>query len=236
MKLDILAFGAHPDDIEISAGGLIISEVLQGKKVGLIDLTRGEMGTRGTPEIRDEESRVAAEIMGVSVRENLGLADGLFEINHENTFKVIDAIRRYQPDIVITNAPHDRHPDHGRAATLVAEACFLAGLFKMQKEGVETQAWRPRAIFQYIQFLHHTPHFIYDISEVLETKIAAIKAHKSQFWNPESTEPQTLIASEHFFQNLTSRASEYGIQSGFKFGEPFLTVRFPGVQSLEVLR
>lgn len=235
MKLDILAFGAHPDDIEISAGGMIISEVRQGKKVGLIDLTRGEMGTRGTPQIRDEEARIAGEIMGVTLRENLMLADGLFEINQENTFKVIDVIRRYQPDIVITNAPHDRHPDHGRAAQLVKEACFLAGLFKMQKEGIETQAWRPNAVYQYIQFLHHTPNFIYDISDVLDEKIACIKAHKSQFWNPDSEEPETLIASEHFFHNLTSRASEYGIQSGFKYGEPFLTVRFPGVKSLDVL-
>ena len=235
MKLDILAFGAHPDDIEISIGGMLISEVRQGKRVGMVDLTRGEMGTRGTPEIRDEEARIAAEIMGVAVRENLGFDDGLFEINAANTFKVIDVIRRFQPDIVITNAPYDRHPDHGRAASLVAEACFLSGLFKMQAPDVNTDAWRPRSVYQYMQFVQHTPDFIYDISDVIEEKIACIKAHKSQFWDPESIEPETLIASKHFFTNLASRASEYGIQAGFEYGEPLRTIRYPGVKSLDAL-
>jgi bacillithiol biosynthesis deacetylase BshB1 len=232
MKLDILAFGAHPDDIEISAGGMIISEVRQGKRVGLVDMTRGEMGTRGTPEIRDQEAKNAAQMMGVAMRENLEMEDGLFELNSANKFKVIDIIRRYQPDIVITNAHHDRHPDHGRAATLVTEACFLAGLFKMQAPGVHQQAWRPKAVYQYMQFLQHKPDFVYDISDVLEEKMACIKAHVSQFWNPESNEPPTLIASEHFLKNMTARASEYGIQAGFAYGEPFNVVRIPGVKSL----
>ena len=235
MKLDILAFGAHPDDIEISVGGMIISEVKQGKKVGLIDMTRGELGTRGTPDIRDIEAMNAAKMMGVAVRENLGLADGLFELNNENKFKVIDVIRRYQPDIVITNAPYDRHPDHGRAAALVVEAAFLSGLYKLQAPGVHEEAWRPRVVYQYMQFVLHTPDFVYDISEVVDDKIACIKEHISQFYNPESLEPQTLIASEHFLNNIKYRASEFGIQAGFSYGEPFMVKRLPGVKSLSAL-
>ncbi len=235
MKLDILAFGAHPDDIEISVGGTIISEVRQGKKVGLIDLTRGELGTRGTPDIRDLEAMNAAKLLGVYVRENLGLADGLFELNNENKFKVIDAIRRYQPDIVITNAPHDRHPDHGRGAALVVEAAFLAGLYKLQAPGVHPEPWRPKVVYQYMQFVLHTPDFVYDISEVVDDKIACIKEHISQFYNPESLEPQTLIASEHFLNNIKYRASEFGIQAGFSYGEPFMVKRLPGVKSLSAL-
>lgn len=235
MKLDILAFGAHPDDIEISVGGMIISEVKQGKKVGLIDMTRGELGTRGTPDIRDVEAMNAAKMMGVAVRENLGFEDGLFELNNENKFKVIDVIRRYQPDIVITNAPYDRHPDHGRAAALVVEAAFLSGLYKLQAPGVHEEAWRPRVVYQYMQFVQHTPDFIYDISDVIDEKIACVKAHTSQFFNPESPEPATLISSEHFFKNMKYRASEYGIQAGFGFGEPFMVKRLPGVKSLSAL-
>ena len=198
MKLDILAFGAHPDDIEISVGGMLISEVLQGKKVGLVDLTRGEMGTRGNPEIRDIEAKNAAEIIGASVRHNLMLPDGLFEISNENKMLIIELIRKYKPDIVITNAPSDRHPDHGRAAQLVVESCFLAGVGKIKINGSELEAWRPSCVYQYVQFYHHQPHFIYDISNVIEQKMDCILAHSSQFHNPNSDEPETVISSVHF--------------------------------------
>lgn len=232
MKLDILAFGAHPDDIEISIGGMLISEVLQGKKVGLVDLTRGEMGTRGTPDIRDIEAKNAADIIGASVRHNLMLPDGLFEISNENKMLIIELIRKYKPDIVITNAPSDRHPDHGRAAQLVVESCFLAGVGKIKINGSELEAWRPSCVYQYVQFYHHQPHFIYDISNVIEQKMDCILAHSSQFHNPNSDEPETVISSVHFKENIKARASDIGIQAGFRYGEPLLVVRTPGVKSI----
>jgi len=232
MKLDILAFGAHPDDIEISAGGLLIAEARRGRSVGLIDLTRGEMGTRGTPEIRSLEAARAAEIIGAKVRLNLQMPDGLFDLSNENKLKVVEQIRKYRPDIVITNAPSDRHPDHGRAAQLVVEACFMAGLMKIKIPGSDYEAWRPTAIYQYMQFYHHTSHFIYDVSEVMDHKIACILAHSSQFYNPGSSEPETVIASSQFKDNLWARASEFGMQAGFKYGEPFMVVRIPGVKDL----
>jgi len=232
MKLDILAFGAHPDDIEISVGGMLLSEVKQGKKVGLVDLTRGEMGTRGTPEIRDIEAQNASEIIGASVRHNLKFPDGFFEISKENKLAIIELIRMHQPDVVITNAPSDRHPDHGRAAQLVVESCFLAGLEKIKSVNPELKAWRPRCIYQYVQFYHIAPHFIYDISEVMDQKLEAILAHRSQFYNPNSKEPETVISSKHFKDNLIARASEFGMQAGFRYGEPFLVIRTPGVKSI----
>lgn len=235
MKLDILAFGAHPDDIEISIGGTLIAEVKQGKKVGLIDLTRGEMGTRGTVEIRNEESKDAQRIIGAVVRENLEMPDAFLETNALNLEKVIRMIRKYQPDIVITNAPSDRHPDHGHGASLVVEACFKAGLRKYLVDGTGDNAWRPQAIYQYMQFYHHKPDFIYDIGEVMEEKLACVFAHKSQFFNPESTEPETVIASPQFKENIRARASEFGLQAGFKFGEPLMVIRIPGVKSLSDL-
>jgi bacillithiol biosynthesis deacetylase BshB1 len=235
MKLDILAFGAHPDDIEISAGGLLISEVKQGKKIGLVDLTRGELGTRGTPEIRDIEAKNAATIIGASVRHNLMFPDGMFEISNENKLLIIELIRRYQPDIVITNAPSDRHPDHGRAAQLVVESCFLAGLEKIKINSGELKAWRPTCVYQYVQFYHHKPSFIYDVSDVLEQKMECILAHRSQFYDPTSNEPETVISSKHFKDNLTARASEFGMQAGFRYGEPFIVVRTPGIKSISSL-
>ncbi|MEX1187618.1 MAG: bacillithiol biosynthesis deacetylase BshB1 [Bacteroidia bacterium] len=232
MKLDILAFGAHPDDIELGCGGLLISEVKKGKKIGLVDLTAGELGSRGTVEIRAEEAQQAALVMDASIRVNLEMADGKFAINDFNLAKVIATIRVYRPEIVITNAPYDRHPDHGRAAKLVEEACFLSGLIKLQYDGVPSEPWRPKAIYQYMQFYHHKPDFIYDITEVMDVKVAAIKAHKSQFWNPESQEPATLIASKEFFDGITYRAAEFGLQAGFGFGEPFMVIRTPGLKNI----
>lgn len=235
-KLDILAFGAHPDDVEISAGGMLISEVKQGKKVGIIDLTYGELGTRGTVEIRKKEAEAAAEIIGCAVRENLGFKDGFFQNDEAHQRIVIAAIRKYRPEIVIVNSPDDRHPDHGRASALVKESAFLSGLRKIitgKEDG--SDAWRPKAIYAYMQFYQFKADFVYDISHVMEEKMACILAHKSQFYDPNSTEPPTLIASEHFRDNLISRASEYGLQAGFRYGEPFKTFRLPGIQSLQHL-
>lgn len=230
MKLDILAFGAHPDDVEISAGGLLIAEAIKGKKVGIVDLTLGELGTRGTVEMRKQEAQDAAQIIGCAVRENLEMKDGFFENNQANQLRVIEILRKYQPDVVLCNAPSDRHPDHGRASELVKESCFLSGLRKIVTGDLE--AWRPNVVYAYMQFYHFNPDFIYDISDVIELKMKSIKAHKSQFFNPKSNEPQTLIASEHFLNNIQYRASEYGIQAGFAYGEAFKTFRMPGIKNI----
>lgn len=232
MKVDILAFGAHPDDIEISAAGTLISEARKGKIIGLIDLTRGEMGTRGSADLRDVEAKRALEIMGASFRENLHMRDAYLETNSENLEKVVQVIRKYQPDIVLANAPSDRHPDHGHAAALVAEACFKSGLRKYLVNGSTEAAWRPKAIYHYMQFYHHKPDFVYDISETIEDKIAAVLAHASQFYNPDSNEPETVIASLQFKEGIRARALEYGLQAGFDYGEPFMVRRVLGVKNL----
>ena len=232
MKLDILAFGAHPDDVEISAGGMLISEARKGKKVGIIDLTLGEMGTRGTVEIRKKEAAEAARIMQLSVRENLEIADGFIETNATNLEKVIRAIRKYQPDVVITNAPNDRHPDHGHAASLVVDACFKSGLRKYIVDGTGDNAWRPKVVYQYMQFYIHKADFIYDVSDVMDEKLACILAHESQFYNPNSNEPPTVIASRQFKEHLKARCLEYGLQAGFEYGEPFIVLRPLGVKDL----
>lgn len=233
MKLTILAFGAHPDDVEISAGGLLCSESAKGNKIGVIDLTLGELGTRGNPEIRIKEAEKAAEIMGCEVRENLEMRDGFFANDEQHQLKVIQAIRKYRPDIVLANAPYDRHPDHGRAGQLVKEAVFLAGLRKID---TNQEAWRPSCFYHYMQFYIHPANFIYDISNVLEQKLACILAHESQFYNPNSNEPETVIASKHFKDNLVARASEYGLQAGFAFGEPFITIKPLGVRDITSLK
>ncbi len=232
MKLDILAFGAHPDDIEISAGGMLISEARKGRKIGLIDLTRGEMGTRGTAEIRDIEALNAMKIIGALVRENLNMRDAYIETNSENLEKVIRVIRKYQPEIVLTNAPSDRHPDHGHAASLVVDACFKAGLRKYLVDGTGENAWRPKVIYQYMQFYHHKPDFIYDVSETIDEKLRCVLAHESQFFNPESIEPETTIASFQFRESIKARALEFGLLAGFDYGEPFMVRRPLGVKSL----
>lgn len=235
MKLDILAFGAHPDDVELSIGGLMIAEAKKGKSTGIIDLTYGELGTRGNPELRQKEAAVAGSIMGLKTRMNLGLPDGMFDLSRENKLRVIEILRKYKPDIVITNAMNDRHPDHGRAAQLVLEACFLSGLHKIDDDKSESDAWRPRAVYHYMQFYHTQPDIVYDISDVIDEKIACIMAHKSQMYDPESNEPETLISSKHYFENITGRASEYGLQAGFRYGEPLNSARIPGIKDLGVL-
>lgn len=232
MKLDILAFGAHPDDVEISAGGMLIAEARKGRKVGLVDLSLGEMGTRGTVEKRLQEAADAAAIMGLSVRENLEIPDGHMETNALNLEKVIRVIRKYRPEVVLTNAPFDRHPDHGHAASLVVDACFKSGLRKYLVDGTGENAWRPKVVYQYMQFWVHKADFVYDISAVMDAKMDCILAHASQFYNPHSDEPETVIASPQFKENLKARAVEYGLQAGFTYGEPFMVLRPIGVSDL----
>jgi len=234
MKLDILAFAAHPDDVELSCSGTIIRHVAEGYKVGVIDLTRGELGTRGSAEIRDQETTEATKILGIHARENLGLADGYFELNQENKIAVVKMIRKYQPRIIIANAVSDRHPDHGRASQLVSDACFLSGLIKVKTkyEGSEQQQWRPQAVYHYIQDRYHKPDFIVDISEYMEQRIASLKAFKSQIYDPDSKEPATVISSKQFFEALSARALEMGRIIGVEYGEGFVTERIPGIKNM----
>ncbi len=234
MKLDILVFAAHPDDAELGCGGTIISHINKGKKVGIIDLTRGEMGTRGTPEIRAKEAKDAGEIMGLSSRENLGLPDAFFANNKANQLALVQKIRQYRPDVVLANAVTDRHPDHGKGADLASQACFLAGLkmLETQFEGQNQIAWRPSAVYHYIQSNYIAPDFIVDVSEAWEQKMEAIKAFKSQFYDPNSNEPETFISSKQFLQLIESRAIEYGKSINVKYGEGFTVERNVGVSNV----
>lgn len=235
MKLDILAFGAHPDDVEISVGGTLAKQVALGNKVGIVDLTRGEMGTRGTPEIRDKEAQEAAKALGVHVRENLGFRDGFFRNDEEHQIKVIRMIRKYRPETVITNAPYDRHPDHGRGAELLKQACFLAGLRKIETkgDGGEVQeAYRPQLVLQYIQFQTIEPDIIMDVSGYMEAKMNSIKAHASQFYDPNSNEPKTVISSKNFLESIEYRAQDMGRLIGVEHGEGFLSPQNIGVSDL----
>jgi len=237
MKIDILAFGAHPDDVELGAGGILATHAAHGLKTGIVDLTRGEMGTRGTPEIRDKEAQVAAEILGCAVRENLNMPDGRVDFSHESQLQVAQIIRKYRPEIVLMNAPTDRHPDHGRASQLVQEACFLAGLHKIElrSQGQLMEPWRPKTMYKYLQFYNLEPQLVVDISAGFEQKIASIKAHKSQFFDPQSKEPQTVIASEGFLQSVIARAQDWGRVIGVSYAEPLITVRHVGTKNLHHL-
>ena len=212
MKLDILVLAVHPDDAELGCSGTILKHIALGKKVGIMDLTRGELGTRGSAEIRDKEAADSAKIMGLHARENLRFRDGFFENNEAHQLEVVKMIRKYQPEIVLTNALHDRHPDHGKAGDLANDACFLSGLSKIntQLDGTAQEAWRPRLILQYIQDRYIQPDIIIDITPYFETKIAAIKAFKTQFFNPELDEPDTYISSPEFFESVIGRAREFG--------------------------
>lgn len=238
MKLDILAFGAHPDDVELGAGGILAKEAANGKLTGIVDLTHGEMGTRGTPEIRDEEAKKAGEILGCSVRLNLGMKDGFFLNDKEHQEKIARVIRIYQPDIVIANAFEDRHPDHGRGSSLVSDACFLAGLRKWiikDDEGNELDAWRPKAVYHYMQFRELKPDLIVDISGYHDQKMESVLAHKSQFYDPSSNEPETVIASKGFLNSVDYRAQNYGRLIGVKHGEAFNVERPTGSSTLSEL-
>ena len=223
MKIDVLAFGAHPDDVELSCSGTLLKLKAQGKKIGIIDLTKGEMGTRGTDLTRKQEAADASSILELDVRENLDLGDGSFEINQENRLAVIRAIRKYQPTIVLANSFHDRHTDHARGAQLVKKACFLAGLKKIitEDENGEQENWRPKYVFHYIQYYHVTPHFVVDVTPFQEKKNGSIRAYKTQFFNPESQEQETLISSEKFLKFVEARGREMGAAIEVEFGEGF---------------
>jgi bacillithiol biosynthesis deacetylase BshB1 len=218
MKLDILVLAAHPDDAELAVAGTIVDAIARGKKVGICDFTRGELGTRGTPEIRLAESAEASKILGIQVRENLELADGFFQNERESQLKLIEVIRKYQPDVVLANALEDRHPDHGKGAALAIDACFLSGLRKIE---TGLPAWRPKHVYHYIQDRYLEPDFVIDISAHWEKKEAAIRAFKSQFFNPNSTEPASYISSPDFLHFIEARAQEMGHKIGVKYGEGF---------------
>jgi bacillithiol biosynthesis deacetylase BshB1 len=234
MKLDILAFGAHPDDVELGCSGTIAKEIALGKKVGIIDLTRGELGTRGSAEIRNQEATNAAKILGVSVRENLDMRDGFFVNDESHQLEVIKMLRKYKPEIVLCNAIDDRHIDHGKGSQLVSDACFLSGLMKIETEidGEKQEAWRPKLVYHYIQWKHITPDFVVDITGYNDKKVEAILAYSSQFYNPDSDEPETLIASKNFLESLNYRAQDLGRLIGTDYAEGFTVERYLAVNSL----
>ncbi|WP_304197511.1 bacillithiol biosynthesis deacetylase BshB1 [Flavobacterium alvei] len=237
MKLDILAFGAHPDDVELGCGGTLAKEISLGKKVGIIDLTRGELGTRGSVEIRNQEAADAAKILGISIRENLDMRDGFFVNDEAHQLKIIEMIRKYQPEIVICNAIDDRHIDHGKGSQLVSDSCFLSGLMKIETEhkGDKQQVWRPKLVYHYIQWKNITPDFVVDITGFNEKRVEAILAYGSQFYNPNSNEPETLIASKNFLESLNYRAQDLGRLIGTDFAEGFTVERYLAVNSLSNL-
>ncbi len=234
MKLDILAFGAHPDDVELGCAGTIAKEISLGKKVGIVDLTRGELGTRGSKEIRNQEAATAAIILGVSVRENLDMRDGFFINDEQHQLKVIEMIRKYQPEIVICNAVDDRHIDHSKGSDLVSNACFLSGLIKIETflEGKKQDHWRPKLVYHYIQWKNIKPDFVVDVSGFNEKRVEAILAYGSQFYNPNSTEPETVIASKNFLESLNYRLQDFGRLIGTDFAEGFTVERSLAVNSL----
>jgi len=234
MKLDILAFGAHPDDVELGCGGTIAKEIALGKKVGIIDLTRGELGTRGSAEIRDQEAAAAAKILGVAARENLNMRDGFFVNDEEHQLAIIRMVRKYQPDMVLCNAIDDRHIDHGKGSKLVSDACFLSGLMKIETEYDEKKqaAWRPKTVYHYIQWKNITPDFVVDITGYNDKRVEAILAYSSQFYDPNATEPETPIATKNFLESLNYRAQDLGRLIGTEYAEGFTAERYLGVNSL----
>jgi len=238
MKLDILAFGVHPDDIELSCAGTILAEKRNGKKVGIIDLTKGELGTRGNSQIRKEEAENSAIILGVDVRENLEMADGFFKNDEENQVKIIKVLRKYRPEIILCNAPEDRHPDHGRSADLVTDAAFLSGLYKIKTnagQGGLQEPWRPKYVFNYIQDIYLNPAFVVDISDFFDKKIEAIEAFSTQFYNAESSneEPETYISSPEFLESVINRSKMFGRMIGVKYAEGFLSKKMIGIKSFD---
>ena len=234
MKLDILVFGAHPDDVELSCGATIAKEISLGRTVGIVDLTRGELGTRGTAEIRDEEAENAGKILGVSVRENLRFRDGFFTNDEAHQREVIRMIRKYQPEIVICNAVDDRHIDHGKGSKLVSDACFLSGLIKIetQEEGAFQDAWRPKLVYHYIQWKNLTPDFVVDVTGFMDIKVASLMAYKSQFYDPDSNAPVTPIATKNFKDSILYRAQDLGRLINTDYAEGFTVERYLAVNSL----
>ena len=234
MKLDILAFGAHPDDVELGCGGTIAKEIDLGKKVGIIDLTHGELGTRGTKEIRDQEAKAAANILGVSVRENLNMRDGFFINDEWHQLEIIKMIRKYQPEIVLCNAIDDRHIDHGKGSKLVSDACFLSGLMKVESKYHDNkqEVWRPKLVYHYIQWAIIKPDFVVDISGYNDKKIEAILSYSSQFYNSNSDEPETHITSKNFLESISYRAKDLGRLIGTDYAEGYTIERYLAVNSL----
>lgn len=239
MKLDLLAFGVHPDDIELSCAGTLLVEKNNGKRVGIVDLTRGELGTRGTSETRVEEAANSAKILGVDARENLEMADAFFRNDEENQRKIITVLRKYQPEIILCNAPEDRHPDHGRSARLVSDSCFLSGLRKIETfDGNKKQeVWKPKYVFNYIQDQYVTPTFVVDISDVIEKKLAAIRAFKTQFFigAGNDNEPQTYISTPEFLESVINRTKMFGKMIGVKHAEGFVSWKMIGINSFDSL-
>ena len=235
MKLDILIFASHPDDAELGCSGTIVAHIASGKKVGIVDLTRGELGTRGTPETRAAEAEAASKVLGLSVRENLGFADGFFVNDKAHQLKVIEKIRQYKPELVIMNAIRDRHPDHGKGSQLVSESCFLAGLKMIETtgpDGESQEAWRPKVVYHYIQDRYIKPDVIVDIKPYWEKKLESIRAYKTQFYNPDDSSENTYISSPEFMEFLEARAKEYGHAIGVTYGEGFTVERHIGVKNL----
>ncbi len=239
MKVDILGIGVHPDDVELSCSGTLLRHIAAGKKVGLLDLTRGELGTRGTPEIREREATESAEKMGALFRKNLGMSDGLFQYRPENILKIVRVLRWCCPEIVLANAPDDRHPDHGRAAKLTADACFYSGLLKietMDDEANPQVKWRPKALYHYIQDKHLKPDFVVDISDFIEDKMTLVQTFRSQFYQAEvedfEKELQTPISGKGFLEFLKARAKDFARPVGVAFAEGFVAARTLGVNNL----
>ena len=237
-KLDFLAFGAHPDDVELGCGATIAKLVSQGKKVGIVDLTRGELGTRGSAEIRTKETNEASKILGITTRENMDFKDGFFRNDEEHQLKIIQVIRKYQPDFVFCNAPDDRHIDHPKGSQLIVEASFLSGLTKINTDdssGNAQKQWRPKNIYHYIQWKNLDPDFIFDVSGFHNTKMDAVKCYSSQFYDPKSKEPETPISTKNFMNFVQSRANDFGRLIGVEHGEGFISNRKLGFSSFDEL-
>jgi bacillithiol biosynthesis deacetylase BshB1 len=238
MKLDILAFGAHPDDVELGCSGTIAKEISLGKKVGIIDLTRGELGTRGSVEIRNSEASKASEILGISVRENLDMRDGFFVNDEAHQMKIIQMIRKHQPEIVLCNAIRDRHIDHSKGSKLVSDACFLSGLRKIEThfEDKNQEVWRPKVVYHYLQWENIEPDFVVDITGFIEIKTASIMAYGSQFYSEKSNEPITPIATKNFLESIHYRSQDFGRLVGVEYAEGFTVERYLAVNSLSDLK
>ena len=236
-KLDILAFGAHPDDVELGCGATIAKEISLGKKVGIVDLTRGELGTRGSADLRDKEAANSAKILGVSVRENLKFADGFFMNDKEHQLEIIKMIRKYRPEIVLCNAIDDRHIDHPKGSNLVSDACFLSGLIKVETklEGENQEKWRPKQVYHYIQWKNIEPDFVVDVTGFVDKKTKSVLAYSSQFYDPKSNEPETPITSKNFIDSINYRARDLGRLIGVDFAEGFTTERYVAVENLDKL-
>ncbi|MBT8316014.1 MAG: bacillithiol biosynthesis deacetylase BshB1 [Lutibacter sp.] len=237
MKLDILAIGAHPDDVELGCGATIAKEIYLGKKVGILDLTRGELGTRGSAEIRDMEASNAAKILNVSVRENLAFSDGFFVNDKEHQLEIIKIIRKYKPTIVLCNAIDDRHIDHPKGSNLVSDSCFLSGLMKIETEfdGEKQEAWRPKQVYHYIQWKNLEPDFVIDVSGFIETKLKSVKAYSSQFYDPNSDEPSSPISTKNFLDSIIYRSQDLGRLIGVDNAEGFTAERYVAIKSFNNL-